>query len=129
MHTLRYVMGDELFFPALKKLATDSRYTYHNLVTTDDVERFFSQQYGASLKRLFDFYLRTTQKLEIGVTKTGDINYKIKLLNYDGILPLDITTSTGTKRINISRQGDTVSSVTHPFVDQKGFYLKRVIYE
>ena len=27
MHTLRYIMGDEIFFPTLKKLATDPQYT------------------------------------------------------------------------------------------------------
>lgn len=48
-------------------LAADARYTYDNLVTTDDVEQFFSHESGANLKPLFDFYLHTTQKLEIRV--------------------------------------------------------------
>lgn len=43
MHTLRYVMGDELFFPTLKKLATDPKYTYNNFVVTEDVEQLFSK--------------------------------------------------------------------------------------
>lgn len=129
MHTLRYVMGDTIFFPALKKLATDSRYTYDHLVTTDDVEQFFSRESGTSLKPLFDFYLRTTKKLEILVTRTGDINYNIKLLNYDGILPLDITAGGGVERKMISARGDTLVSHTLPVIDEKGFYLKRVIYE
>ncbi len=38
MHALRFIMGDSLFFPALKKLATDPAYTYNNPVVTDDVE-------------------------------------------------------------------------------------------
>ena len=41
MHSLRYVIGDDLFFPTLKKLATDPKYTYDNFVTTDDVEKLF----------------------------------------------------------------------------------------
>ncbi|MEO6542328.1 MAG: M1 family metallopeptidase, partial [Ferruginibacter sp.] len=41
MHTLRYVMGDELFFPTLKKFATDPKYTYDNTVVTTDVEQHF----------------------------------------------------------------------------------------
>lgn len=129
MHTLRYVTGDEFFFPALKKFVTDARYTYDNLVTTDDVEQFFSHESGTNLKPLFDLYLRTTKKLEIQVTRTGDINYNIKLLNYDGVLPLDITTSDGTKRQMIDNKGDTVVSKTCPVVDEKGFYFKRVIIE
>lgn len=129
MHTLRYVIGDEVFFPAIKKFATDARYTYDNLVTTDDVEQFFSRESGTSLKPLFDFYLRTTRKLEIQVTRTGDINYNIKLLNYDGALPLDITTSDGVTRKVIDKKGIAVESRTQPVVDEKGFYLKRVILE
>ena len=129
MHTLRYVIGDEVFFPAIKKFATDARYTYDNLVTTDDVEQFFSRESGTNLKPLFDFYLRTTRKLEVQVTKTGDINYNIKLLNYDGALPLDIITSDGVKRKVIDKKGIIVESRTLPVVDEKGFYLKRVILE
>jgi aminopeptidase N len=62
MHTLRYVIGDSIFFPTLKKLATDPQYTYNNLVNTDDVEQLFSKAAGYSLKPLFDFYLRTDTK-------------------------------------------------------------------
>ena len=43
MHTIRYIMGDSLFFPTLKKLATDPKYTYDNTVTTDDVGKAFQQ--------------------------------------------------------------------------------------
>ena len=50
MHTLRYVLGDELFFPTLKKLATDPQYTYSNFITTDDVEQLFSKAAGKNLK-------------------------------------------------------------------------------
>ncbi|WP_315819163.1 hypothetical protein [Paraflavitalea speifideaquila] len=85
-------------------MATDSRTTYDNLVTTDDVEQFFSRESGTNLKPLFDFYLRTTQKLDIQVTKTGDTTWHIKLLNYDGALPLDITTSEGVKRSTVDKR-------------------------
>ena len=57
MHTLRYVMGDDIFFPTLKKLATDPQYTYDNTVTTADVEKLFSGAYGKSLEPLFHLFL------------------------------------------------------------------------
>src|ERR1700709_87699 len=75
MHTLRYVMGDSLFFPALKKFATSPKYTYDNLVTTDDVEKFFTKEAGRDLKPLFDLYLRTIDKLDINVKKMPGDKY------------------------------------------------------
>ena len=65
MHTLRYVMGDDIFFPTLKKLATDPQYTYDNTVITADVEKLFSGAYGKSLEPLFHLFLYTTNKLEV----------------------------------------------------------------
>ena len=42
MHSLKTVIGDEVFFKTLKELATNPQYTYDNTVTTDDVEQLFS---------------------------------------------------------------------------------------
>ena len=55
MHSLRYLIGDEIFFPTLKKLATDPKYTYDNTVTTDDVEKLFSSAASKNLKRFLIF--------------------------------------------------------------------------
>ncbi len=129
MHTMRYVIGDEVFFPTLKKLATDPKYTYDNLVRTADVQELFSQASGQDLKPLFDFFLRTTKKLEIGIRKTDDEKYKISLLNYDGKLPVDILTSAGTERKILDKSGITIESKTAPVADPKVYYLKRVILE
>ncbi|HLF45500.1 MAG TPA: M1 family metallopeptidase, partial [Chitinophagaceae bacterium] len=53
MHSLRYILGDNIFFPTLKELATDPQYTYDNTVTTDDVEKLFSKAYGKNLQSFF----------------------------------------------------------------------------
>jgi len=129
MHTLRYVMGDELFFPTLKKLATDPKYTYDNTVMTTDVEQLFSGVYGKSLKPLFQLYLYTTDKLEIHVRQTADDKYLVKLLNIDMPLPVDIVTDAGTQRLTIDKKETTVTSKTLIQVDPKVFYLKKVIFE
>jgi len=67
MHSLRYFIGDEIFFPTLKKLSTDPQSTYDNFVTTMDVEKLFSNAAGKDLKPFFDFFLRTTNVLDITV--------------------------------------------------------------
>lgn len=129
MHTLRYIIGDEIFFPALKNFATDPRYIYDNLVTTDDVEQYFSKAVGMNLKPLFDFYLRTVQKLEVNIKQVDENSYSIKLLNFSMPIPMDITTDTETKRVTIGTKAIIIKSKTLPLVDPKVYYLKKLIIE
>ena len=126
MHSLRYIMGDSIFFPTLKKLATDPKYTYDNTVTTDDVEKLFSGAYGKSLKPVFDLFLRTTEKLEIELKQTDTDKYTIRLANAGMPLPVDISTERGMERLIVDENGLEIISKTLPVIDPKGFYLKRV---
>ncbi len=126
MHSLRYVIGDEIFFPTLKKLATDPAYTYDNFVVTSDVEKLFSGASGKNLKPFFDFYLRTTDVLDIVIKETGYHKYQIKINNHFMDLPVDITTDSKTEKIIIPKDGIMVTSNTPPMVDSKGFYLKKI---
>jgi len=126
MHSLRYVIGDEVFFPTLKRLSTESQYTYDNFVTTNDVEKLFSTAAGKDLKPFFDFYLRTTNVLEVNIKEVGFQKYQIKINNSFMPLPFEITANGQTSRTIISKEGITVSSALPPQVDAKGFYLKKV---
>ncbi|RZJ64603.1 MAG: M1 family peptidase, partial [Flavobacterium sp.] len=129
MHTLRYVMGDSLFFPTLKKLATDPAYTYDNTVTTKDVEKLFSGSYGKSLDQLFKLYLYTTNKVEVHLKQISDTSYEVKLLNVDMDLPFEIVTNKGNQRITLNTTAIEVNSTTPLLIDPKTFYLKKVIME
>jgi len=129
MHTLRYMLGDDVFFPAIKKLCTDSMYTYNNLIGSADVEQLFSKASGADLSQLFRMYLYTTEKLSVHVQQTGLGQYMIKLDNIDMALPFEVTTNTGTERKVIDKKGITINSTTLPLIDTRTFYFKRVVYE
>jgi aminopeptidase N len=129
IHSLRCVMGDSLLFAAVKRLATDKQYTYDNMVTTDDVERLFSQIAGKKLKPYFDLFLRTTDQLKIAVTKVADGEYRVQLQNLDMPLPLDITTHDGVKRYIVTAAGTTIKSQIKPVIDANSFYMKQVKYE
>lgn len=129
MHTLRYVMGDALFFPTLKILATDTAYTYDHMVTSADVEALFSRKMGSSLKPLFDFYLRTTDVLDIVIKETAYQTYSVKLNNYFMNLPIDISTDNGKKRMEIGKEALVIKSKTPPVVDADGYYLKKVLLQ
>ena len=129
MHTLRYIMGDEKFFPTLKKLATDPQYTYDNTVVTADVEKLFSGAYGKSLQPLFYLFLYTTDKLEVHVKQTADNTYLVRLLNLDMQIPIDVQTDAGVRRLVVDKKGATVTSNSPVIIDPKVFYLKKVIME
>lgn len=129
MHTLCYVIGDDVFFPTLKTLATEPQYTYDNLVNTTDVEKLFSSAASTDLKPLFDIFLRTTNKLEISVRDMGNAKYQIRLLNYSEALPIDIQTDSGIERTTVDSKGLVVSSSTLPIIDPKVYYLKKVVLE
>jgi aminopeptidase N len=129
MHTLRYIIGDSIFFPALKELATDPAYTYSNFVTTDDVEQLFSRRSGQTLKPLFDFYLRTTNRLEVTLWQSGAEEYSIVAGNFPMPLPVEITTDAGTQKIllNTNTIPVKIKSKTLPVIDGRGYYFKKVI--
>ena len=129
MHTLRYIMGDDKFFPTLKKLATDPKYTYDNTVVTADVEKLFSDAFGKSLQPLFHLFLYTTDKLEVHVKQTKENEYLVNLLNLDMPLPMEIQTDTGIQKIVADKKGVMVTSKSPVIVDPKVFYLKKVIFE
>ena len=129
MHTLRYIIGDSIFFPTLKRLATDTSWTYTRTASTENVQQLFSQASGIDLAPLFHLYLYTTQKLEIDVKQTGPSQYLVKLMNIDMPLPIDITTDKGTSRQKVDKKGVVVNSEMMPLVDSRVFYLKKLIYE
>lgn len=126
MHSLRYVLGDEVFLPTLKKLATDPKYTYDQFVTTQDVEQLFSMEAKQDLKPLFDFYTRTNDVLDITVKEVGAGKFTIKLNNFFMALPMDISTEKGTTKMVIPKEGITVQSAFPPQVDLKNNYLKKI---
>lgn len=126
MHSLRYLLGDDLFLSTLKKLATDPAYTYDNFVTTKDVEQLFSTASKQNLKPFFDFYTRSTDLLDISVKEVGYQKYLIKVENLFMPLPFDIGTSEGTAKLVIDKKGITVNSNFVPQVDAKGYYLKKI---
>jgi len=105
------------------------QYTYDNLVTTDDVEQFFSKESGRNLRPLFNLYLRTIDKLDIHIKQLPNNKYLVQLQNMSIPLPMDVTTDAGTKRVTIDTKGISVESKTLPVIDQDTYYIKKVTIE
>ena len=132
MHTLRYVVGDSLFFPALKKFATDVKYPYNQFFTSDDVEKFFIKESGKDLHPIFNFYLYTNKVIEINVYQKDSESYFIAINNAPiESLPLDISTDMGIIHTTMNATKDKpfeIKSKTLPVIDPRGWYFRKVIY-
>jgi aminopeptidase N len=129
MHTLRYIMGDSVFFPTLKAFATNPLYSYDHFVTTENVLLHFNSAARRNLKPLFELFLYTTDKLQVSIKQTGLQKYEIKFLNLDMDLPVEVVTSKGLEKVIVGRKPVTVISDILPTVDPDGYYLKKTIIE
>lgn len=129
MHTLRYVLGDDLFFTALKAFAMDPRFTYDHTVVTNDVLQHFNKYARKDLTPLFSLFLYTTDKLSIRVRARAVGYYLLSLENLDMNIPLEVQTSFGRQRIDVSKKEVSIRSSSLPVIDPDGNYLKVVHYE
>lgn len=131
LHTLRFVLGDTVFFPALKKFVEDVKYPYNRFFTTDEVAQYYSAVYGKNLQPLFDFYLKTTDKMDFELTQSAPDTYNLTIKNSPMELPLDVLTDKGTIHTLTPEKGKrfTIKSKTQPVIDPKGYYYKKVLVQ
>lgn len=124
MHSLRYILGDSLFFPFLKSLATDSMTTYRRLVSTED---FIQRLVPLTAPTAIDYvrkFLETTEIPHILIQSAGDGMYDIRLEGFE--LPMDIVTDQGQRRVMLSENPVRVMSGYTPLVDPRNWYVKNV---
>ncbi len=126
MHTLKYILGNELFFRILLDFIHEPAYTYIHPVDTDDVEQYFSLRSGQNLKPIFDFYLKTTKWLEIEIRQNEKGAYEARLANFDGVLPMEFETDKGVIKTKLGQDWETIPSSIYPVADPEGYYLKKV---
>lgn len=123
IHSLRYYLGDELFFPMLKAFTSDERFIYDNLVETSDFTEFAQQYSGKDLSGFFDLYLKTIHVPKVNVRKKGKNRYKVSLSNIEFEMPVEVLTSKGLEKIILSSKPIFIESDVPIQVDPKGWYL------
>lgn len=124
MHSLRYILGDSLFFPFLKSFATDSSTTYRNLVSTElFLQRLepISPPYVVPYVRRF---LQTTEIPQIRIESVRDGEFDIRLNGFE--LPMDVVTDDGLQRVLLSDKAMRFHSGYPPRVDPRNWYVKVV---
>lgn len=123
IHSLRGVLGDELFFPAIKAFVMDERFTYQNRVTTKDFTDFIQSYTQKDFKGFFDLYLYTTSIPKLKMSKKGKEGYMISLQGIEFEIPIEIETSEGIQKILLGKKAVEVKSQTVPVVDPKGWLM------
>lgn len=123
IHSLRGVLGDELFFPMIKAFASDDRFTYQNRVTTKDFTDFVQAYSGQDLEGFFELYLFSTDLPELKITKKGKTGYAISFQDINFQIPVEVQTSDGIQRLNLGSKAVEVESSSLPVVDPKGWIM------
>ncbi|KAA3610295.1 MAG: M1 family peptidase [Calditrichaeota bacterium] len=126
MHTLRFVIGDSVFFPTLKQFATDSAYTFHNFVSTNDLLNLVNKNSGMALDSLFNLYLYTTDYPQIRIDSLSANSFNVSIPNINFNLPMEVSYNGITDTLQIGKQTIQITSDSRPVVDEKNWYLKEV---
>jgi aminopeptidase N len=123
IHSLRGILGDEVFFPMIKAFASDERFTYQNRVSTKDFTEFVQSYSGQDLQGFFDLYLYSTDLPTLKVSKKGKSGYTLALKDIDFEIPVEVQTSEGLQRINLGSKSVDINSTTPPLIDPKGWIM------
>ena len=123
IHSLRGVLGDEVFFPMIKAFASDERFTYQNRVTTKDFTDFVQTYTGQNLKGFFELYLYSTEVPKLKVSKKGKSGYSISLQDIDFQIPVEVQTSEGMQRVLLGSRATEVKSTIPPIIDPNGWLM------
>lgn len=92
LHTIRQIVNDdEKWLSLLRGLNKDF---YHQIVTTEQIEKYISDALEMDLSRIFDQYLRTTQIPTLEIAKSGkNIQYRWINCIQNFNMPLDVLIS------------------------------------
>ncbi len=129
LHSLRYILGDEVFFKTIRDFAHEPAFTYENQVKTRDLQFYITEKTDYDVKPFFDLFLRTTEVPGIIVKEINSNSFSIEIPNIDFTLPMDVKLEDGTQRLELSAKPVTVTSSVKPIVDAEGWFLKDVVYE
>ncbi len=135
LHTLRYLIGDDAFFCALRRMAyptkemekwTDGRQT--RLVNTDDFLTIAEQESKMDLDWFFELYLRQP-KLPKLVSEVSGNSMTLRWETPNNMpfpMPIDIEINGKTRRVEM-KDGKASVDFTGavPIIDSKGWVLKK----
>jgi aminopeptidase N len=137
LHTLRYLIGDSLLLNVLKTFATDSAYTLHNRVVSQDFIDLVNRKSGQDLNWFFQQYLYTAKPptLEYKIIPKPDASTELEIRWRDeGFrLPVEVRATVGDKisfkrvDVNSSWQRYQFNGAPKLEIDPTGWILMEVV--
>ena len=135
LNTLRYLIGDEAFFKALRRMAypdpkmervKDGK--QFRFATTDDFRHIAEEASGMKLNWFFDVYLRQPALPRL-VTETKGNSLTLRWETPNNLpfpMPVEVQTGGQTRRVEVGQNGAsvTVDAGQPPVIDPKGWILK-----
>lgn len=129
LHSLRYMLGDTVFFNTIKEFANDPAYTYQNRVVTEDFIKLVKKNSPVDYSKFIHTFLYTNELPEIHVRKISNDKYQIVISNIDYELPMDIQTNRDVSKVVLSSKPLEVLSNVEPQIDTADWFLKKIIKE
>jgi aminopeptidase N len=123
IHSLRGILGDELFFKALKAVAMEEEFAYTTKISTDAFVEFIQNYTGKDLKDFFQLYLYSTNLPEVHLKKKGKNQYQLSLEGIQFELPVEVKTSTGIQKYYLGKTPVLITSSSLPEVDPRGWFM------
>jgi aminopeptidase N len=123
MHSLRFMLGDDAFFPMLQGIAQQDAFTYDNQVSTADLIDYLSAGSNLAVRDFLTWYLYREDIPRVSVKKKKKNRYQIMLRDIGFELPVEVMTDRGIERLTLSSKPTEVISSKVIEVDPKGWYL------
>lgn len=135
LHTLRYYIGDDAFFKALRKttypdasLEKNSKRPQFHFTTTDDFMRIAERESGKNLKWFFEVYLRQPALPRL-ITETKGNQLVLRwetAKNLPFSMPVEVKLGDETKRVEMPNGQGTLAlpANTRYEIDPNGWILK-----
>lgn len=123
LHSLRWLLGDEVFFPMLKAFASDERFIYQNRVDTKDFTDFVHTYTGNDFCSFFELYLKTTDLPEVRVKRRSKRRWEISLEGIDFEMPVELNTSSGIQVVKLGVKPSLIEDTERPEIDPNGWLM------
>ena len=125
MHSLRYALGDSIFFKTLYQFANDSVYTYQNLVETSDFLELVNKNSGKDFSSFFNFYLETTDLLDVVVDSIAIGQWEVSIPNINFEIPMELEIDCKIQKIILGNKPVLIKSDSEIVVDPHRWYLHK----
>jgi len=123
MHSLRYALGDSLFFQTIYQFANDSSFTYENCAKTQDYLDLVNKNSKHDYSPFFKMFLETTELPNVIMDSVGLDKWNVSIPNINFDLPIDLEINGQINRKYIGKTPILIESGSRIIVDPQKWYL------